>query len=106
MANVNRQTVAQGAAIVWANAAGGGDSLQAGDEVDLLLWNGDASSKTATLVTTKTVAGLAVADLAVVVAAGEIRRVRLSRDLFADVNGRVAVTYSAVTSVKVALVAF
>lgn len=107
MAALAAQSVGQSlAAVTFASAAGGGDTAPTGDNVLLVVKNGDASSKTVTLTTTQTVAGLAVADVAVVVTAGSQAVIPLTpKRLYADANGRVAIAYSAVTSVTVGVLA-
>ncbi len=84
-------------------AAGGGDSFPNDGKTYFEITNGDASSKTITFAVTETVDGdLNVPDRTVTVLAGARTRVgpfRPSR--YNDANERVAVSYSAVTSVTV-----
>jgi len=86
-------------------ATSGGDDCQTGSGVFLAVKNADASSKTVTLATPQTVDGdLAVADRAVTVAAGKIELIPVT-DRYRDPStGRAAISYSAVTSVTVAVV--
>lgn len=86
-------------------ATSGGDDCQTGNGVFLAVKNADASSKTVTLATPQTVDGdLAVADRAVTVAAGKTELIPVT-DRYRDPStGRAAVTYSAVTSVTVAVI--
>jgi hypothetical protein len=78
--------------------AGNGNSfVNTGREL-LIIDNGDASSKTATIVSTATVDGLAVADLPVVVAAG--KRAVVGPFPPSVYGSPVTVTWSAGTSVK------
>lgn len=84
-----------------ATAAGaGGDTAPVGPNRFLYIANADASSKTVTIATPGTVSGLAVADVAVVVAAGKHAIIPLT-NIFRGSTGRAAITYSAVTSVTV-----
>ena len=89
----------EGAAVA---AAGGGDTAPVGDGYFLFVANGDASPHTATLATPGTVAGHAIADATLVVAAGEFGIIPLT-NLFRGATGRAAITYDAVTSVTVAV---
>lgn len=82
-------------------AASGGDTAQVGPGRFLYVNNGDASSKTVTVVAPGTVKGLAVADASVVVAAGKHAIIPLN-NVYRGVTGRASITYSAVTSVTVA----
>ncbi|MEU3620604.1 hypothetical protein ACWD4O_10185 [Streptomyces sp. NPDC002623] len=81
-------------------AAGGGDTAPVGPGRFLYVNNADASSKTVTIATPGTVSGLAIADVAVVVAAGKHAIIPLT-NIFRGSTGRAAITYSAVTSVTV-----
>jgi len=105
MAAIATQVVDRdGLSIIFSNAAAGGDTVTTGRQSTLLIKNDDASSKTVTLITPGTVDGLAVADRAVVVAAGEIQGISLDRDLYGDTDGIASMTYSAVTNLKVAVI--
>jgi hypothetical protein len=84
-----------------AAAASGGDTAPVGPNKFLYINNADASSKTVTVVAPGTVKGLAVADAAVVVAAGKHAIIPLN-DVYRGATGRASITYSAVTSVTVA----
>lgn len=81
-------------------AAAGGDTAEVGPGKFLVVSNGDASPHTATVVTTGTKSGLAIADGAYVVAAGNIAVVPLAA-VFRGATGRASITYDAVTSVTV-----
>lgn len=83
-------------------AAGGGDTAPVGPGRFLYVNNADASSKTVTIATPGTVKGLAIADAAVVVAAGKHAIIPLA-DVYRGATGRASITYSAVTSVTVAV---
>lgn len=106
MAALATQVLANaGTEIDWTNATGGGDTAEVRAGNVLLIKNGDSSSKTTTLTTQQSVDGLAVADRAVVVAAGEIQAVPISdRKLYADANGDVALSHSATTSLQLAVI--
>lgn len=85
-------------------AAGGGDTLEPGEDLFLEVFNGDASDKTVTVVVPGTLYGVARGDVPVVVTAGERRKIGpFPRDLADPDTGLVSITYSAVTSVTVAL---
>ena len=87
----------------YASAAGGGDQAPVGEKLVLHVKNGDASSKTVTLATPGTVAGLAVADAQQVIPADGEAFIPL-KSVFRDpATGRAAITYSAATSVTVAV---
>jgi hypothetical protein len=79
-----------------------GDTAPVGPGRFLYIANGDASPHTATIATPSTVAGLALPEVAVVVAAGESAVVPLA-SVFRGANGRASITYDAVTSVTVAV---
>lgn len=96
--------VSAGNAVPFVAASAGGDAAQTGDTLVLLVKNGDASSHTVTLVTPGTVDGLAVADRAVVVAAGTTVAIPL-KDVYTNPATNLAsFSYDAVTSVTVAVV--
>lgn len=83
-------------------AAALGDTAPVGPGRFLYISNGDASSKTVTVATPGTVSGLAIPDVSVVVAAGESAVLPLTT-LFRGASGRASITYSAATSVTVAV---
>lgn len=90
---------------VLAAATSGGDDCQTGVGVFLAVKNADAASKTVTLATPQTVDGdLAVADRAVTVAAGKTQMIPVTDRYRDPATGRAAITYSAVTSVTVAVI--
>lgn len=93
-----------GSAITFTSAAGGGDSCAAGDDLILLVRNADVADKTVTLTTPGTVDGLAIADRAITVTAATTKGIRLKKSLYGDSADNVAIAYSAVTSVTVAVV--
>jgi hypothetical protein len=87
-------------------AAGGGDKVRPGPNVFLYVQNGDASSKTVTIDDPNSRTPVAAAafnpDVAVVVAAGKEAMIGPITDRFANSSdGLAAITYSAVTAVKV-----
>jgi hypothetical protein len=81
-------------------ATAGGDTAAIGAGRFLVIKNGDAGSHTATLTTPGTVSGVAVAEVAVVVAAGKTSTIPLD-SIFKTSIGRAQITYDAVTSVTV-----
>jgi hypothetical protein len=85
----------------YAAAAGGGDQAPVGEKLLLHVRNDDASSKTVTVATPGTVGGLAIADAAQTIPAGGDAFIPLKSTYPA--TGRAAVTYSAATSVTVAV---
>jgi hypothetical protein len=93
-----------GGAIEFTPAAGGGDTCQTGLGVLLLVKNGDSSSHTVTLATPGTVNGLAIADRAIVVPAGDELGIPVTNDYRDPATGRAAITYDGVTSVEVAVI--
>lgn len=108
MAAIAAQSISRAAAtaVTFSNVNAGGDTVPCGDGYTLLIKNDDASSKTVTLVTTQTVDGLAVTDTAITVAAGAIHAAKLGpRKLYANTSGRVDLSYSAATNLKVAVLA-
>ncbi|MCM2390194.1 hypothetical protein [Streptomyces albipurpureus] len=82
-------------------AAALGDTAPTGPGRFLYVANGDASSHTVTITTPGTVSGLAIPDVAVVIAAGKSAVIPLA-GVFRGPNGRANVSYDAVTSVTVA----
>ncbi|MEV0639040.1 hypothetical protein AB0I77_29670 [Streptomyces sp. NPDC050619] len=87
----------------YANAAGGGDQAPIGEKLVLHVRNGDATAKTVTVATPGTVGDLAVADAVQVIPAAGNALIPL-KSVFRDpATGRAGITYSAVTSVTVAV---
>ena len=85
-------------------AAGGGDDCATGVGVELAVKNGSGSSITVTLATPETVDGdLAVADRTVTVPAGGEMSIPITDRYRNPSTGRCAITYSAVTTVTVAV---
>lgn len=106
MATLTTQVMAlAGLNPTYVAAAAGGDKIKPGDGVFLHVKNGDASSHTVTLVTPGDVEGLAVADRAVAVPAGQDRMIPVPVGLYRNpVDGLASITYDAVTSVTVAAI--
>ncbi|WP_426568091.1 hypothetical protein [Streptomyces canus] len=85
-------------------AAGGGDDCATGAGVELAVKNGSGASVTVTLATPETVDGdLAVADRTVTVPAAGEMTIPITDRYRNPSTGRCAITYSAVTSVTVAV---
>lgn len=95
-----------GVNIAGVAAAGGGDSFpNTGKEV-VYIKNGGGSGITLTVVTPVTIDGLAVADLTATIGAGESRIIGpFPPAYYSDGSGNVGLTYSAVTTVTVGVVA-
>lgn len=87
----------------YAAAAGGGDQAPVGEKLVLHVKNGDASSKTVTVATPGTVGGLAIADAAQTIPAAGEAFIPLKSTYRDPATGRAGITYSAVTSVTVAV---
>lgn len=82
-------------------AAGGGDTAPVGPGRFLYANNASAGTITVTVATPGTVSGLAIADTAVPILAGDIALIPLT-NVHRGANGRAAITYSGVTSLTVA----
>jgi hypothetical protein len=81
-------------------AAANTDEVPTGNRTFLLVRNGSGASITVTAVSTLTVGGLAVADAAVAVPAGEDRWIGpFPANVFANASGNVDLDYSATASV-------
>lgn len=94
-------TSVNGVDLTMNTAAGGGDTVLVDRPgVFILVRNGDATPKTITIVDPRTQYGQPSPDVPNVVAAGANRPIALPIE-FADANGLVSITYSAVTSVTV-----
>lgn len=93
-----------GTAVALASAANG-DLISCADNYTLVVTNTDSSSHSFTLPTSATYQGRAVADDTFVVAAGLTVPVRMTYSLYADGNGQCAITYTAVTGMKVGVFA-
>lgn len=106
MALITVQEVGRaGIAPSYVAAAGGGDTFANDGRTMLHIKNGGGGSITLTVVTQATVDGKAVADDAISVPNGAERMVGpFPPAIYNDVNQQVALTYSGVTSVTVAVV--
>lgn len=94
-----QQVVLTGLTPVFA-AANNADTVTADGRTVLWVVNGSGAPITVTVVTPKTVSGLAVADQAVVIAAGAQALIGpFSRDAFGDANGQAGIDYSATATV-------
>jgi hypothetical protein len=94
MAALTLQTlVPGGSASTLVAASGGGDTCAAGDGVFLEVNNGNGTARTITLATPGTVDGLAIADRAVTIPAGERWKIPVPR-LFAKADGQCDITYT------------
>jgi hypothetical protein len=87
----------------YASAASGGDQAPVGEKLVLHVRNGDATSKTVTVATPGTVDDLAVADAAQTIPASGAAFIPLKNAFRDPATGRASITYSAVTSVTVAV---
>jgi hypothetical protein len=104
MASLAAQRVAvAGTAPTYASATAGGDTAPVGGGLQLHISNGGASPITVTVVTPGTLDGLAIADAALVIPASGHGFIPLANVYRDPVTGRANVTYSAVTSVNVAV---
>jgi len=106
VATLTAQTIAAaGTDLTFSAAAGGGDDCVHSSTIALIVQNDDASSKTVTVASEYTaVLGSTSADNAYVVGANAIAIVPLSNTVYKDGSGNCAWTYSATTSVTVAVV--
>ena len=102
MAALTTQQIAvTGVNPTYASASGGGDTVEAGDGIFIHIKNGDSGSHTVTVAVPGTEYGQARPDVTVTVPAGESRFIQIPRSL-ADTDGRIHLSYSAVTSVTIA----
>lgn len=86
-------------------AAGGGNTFKNDGKTFFHIKNGAGSDVTVTFTTPGTVAGVAIADPAVVVTAGEERMIGpFEPSIFNNASGLVAASYSSATSVTVAAI--
>lgn len=83
-------------------AAVGGDTAEVGTGLFFFLANGSAGTVTATIATPATVDGHAIAEATLVVLAGDFGIIPLT-NVFRGSTGRASITYSAVTTVTVAV---
>jgi hypothetical protein len=103
MAALTTQSIARaGTTPTFAAATGGGDTVQGGDNIFLVVKNGGGSPITATVVVPGTTAyGEANPDIAVAVANGAEKWIPMDSQYADNTTGRVSITYSGVTSVTV-----
>src|SRR3989304_862449 len=107
MATLTVQQIARSATGLlptYAAAAAGGDQFpNDGQRTFFHMKNTNGAGRTVTFATSKTVEGLAVADLAVALAAttGDVMGGPVPAEVYNDANGLVQVTYSKVTSLTV-----
>lgn len=100
----NARTVG-GRTLTLSAASGGGDRAPIGNDLFLLIRNGSGSSMTVTLDATGVAFNAsAVADTAIVVAAGAEVIVPLLRAYRSESDGLAGISYSLATSVTVAVV--
>lgn len=87
------------------SAVAASDTFSNTGDIIIHVVNGDASDNTVTVVTPKTVAGLAVADVSVTVTAGESRFIGpFDPAVFNNGSGIVTVQHSNTTSNTIALI--
>lgn len=84
-------------------ATSGGDTIAPDDNLILAIHNADGSAHTVTLVRPGTEYGQANPDVSLAVAAGATSYMAVPREFVDPATGLIGVTYSAVTSVTVAL---
>ena len=103
MAVLTPQSVTRaGRTPVLAAASAGGDEVVGGSGTYIVVRNGSGASITVTLTTPGTAGGLAIEDPTITVAAGADSYITIpGDDAFKNVNGRVGIGYSAVTTVTV-----
>src|SRR5450755_3426935 len=107
MATLATQTLSQSGLVPTLTAcSGGGDTFPPTNSTFLYVKNGDASPHTITIITTLTVFGQAVSDIAVPIAAGAICLLGPydPGEVGASGTGLASVTYSAVTSMQIAVI--
>jgi len=91
-----------GVELILTAAAGGGDAFANDGQTVFILNNGSGGDIVATFVTQATKDGLAVADRAVTITAGDLESVAdLDPEVYNDTSGLCQVTYDGVTSLTV-----
>lgn len=99
-----QQVVRTGLEATFSAAAGGGDVFPNTGREIVEIVNGGGSDITLTVVTPGTYLGQALADDAIVVTAGERRHVGpFPPEMYNNASGQVALAYSGVTTVTVAI---
>lgn len=103
MADLTLVQVARGGTVyTYESAAADGDAFINDGKTILAINNGSGTSITVTVATAGQVEGLAIDDVAIVVAAGALVMAGpFSRTVFNDSTGKVQLTYSDVTSLGV-----
>lgn len=105
MANLAAQRIAvAGTVPTYVAAAAGGDTAPVGGGLTLHVSNGGGASITVTAVTPGSLDGLAIADASVVIPAAGDGFLPLTQVYRDPITGRANITYSAVTSVNVAVI--
>jgi hypothetical protein len=105
MAALSAQRVAiSGTAPTYQSAAAGGDTAPVGGGLKLHVSNGSGAAVTVTIVTPGTIDGLSIGDAALSVPAGGHGFIPLTQVYRDPVTGRANITYSAVTTVNVAVI--
>jgi hypothetical protein len=105
MASLSAQRIAtSGTAPTYSAASAGGDTAPVGGGLKLHVSNGSGSAVTVTVVTPGTLDGLAIADASLSVPAGGHGFIPLTSVYRDPVTGRAAITYSATTTVNVAVI--
>lgn len=104
MAALSAQRVAlSGTAPTYASASAGGDTAPVGGGLKLHVSNGSGAGVTVTVVTPGNIDGLSIGDAALVVPAGGHGFIPLTNVYRDPITGRANITYSAVTTVNVAV---
>lgn len=92
-----------GTAPTYSAASAGGDTAPVGPGLVLQVANGSAAAVTVTVVTPGTVDGLAIADAALAIPAGDSGFIPLARVYSNPATGLANITYSATATVKAAV---
>lgn len=104
MASLAAQRIAlSGTAGTYVGASAGGDTAPVGGGLTLHVSNGSGASVTVTVVTPGTIDGLSIGDAALSIPAGGHGFIPLTNVYRDPVTGRANITYSAVTTVNVAV---
>lgn len=104
MAELTPEQVDQDGLNATYNAVAASDTFDNDGKTIIHVKNDDASSNTVTITTTKTVQGLAVADISTAIPAGEDRFFGpFPKDVYNDSNGEVTVSHSNTTSNTMAI---
>lgn len=106
MATITPKVSARAAnALTWSAAEAGGDEFANTGKELLLVTNGAGSPVTLTVSTSQTVDGLAVADKAIPIPAGETHVLGpWNKSLYNDVDGNVQLAWSSHTDVELAVI--